>query len=126
LKVLTPLGEQLVAEDQAPPTADSPQSQIAALKAAAEIKPDTQSFLAFIIILGAFGLIVLVIFHPPPQEVASTIFTLIGSVVTLAGIVGSFYFGNSKTSARETARDATMDTLVNKVTSTGNGNGAAK
>jgi hypothetical protein len=101
------------------------QAQIEALKKANSRFPDTQAFLAFSIIYGVFGLIVLVIFKPPPQEIASTVFTLLGTVMTFGAVVAGYYFGSSKGSDVKTQNaDATMSTLVSKVVgSNGTGSG---
>jgi ABC-type cobalt transport system substrate-binding protein len=115
------------------PTDVAQEKQIEELQKAARINsrlPDTQAFLAFSIIYGVFGLIVLVIFKPPPQEIASTVFTLIGTVITFGAVVAGYYFGSSKGSDIKTVHaDATMNALVNKVVGTngdlGTGGGGA-
>ena len=87
--------------------------------------PDTQAFLAVSIVWGVFGLIVLVIFHPPPSEIASTVFTLIGTVITFGAVVAGYYFGSSKGSDGKTAlQAANMSTMLNKVVSNGTGSGS--
>ena len=84
------------------------------------IRPDTQSLLAGFIVASFVGVIILVVFHPPPQEQAATIFTLIGGLSTLAAGVGSYYFGSSKGSvSKDESRDQTLTTLVNKVVQNG-------
>jgi hypothetical protein len=86
--------------------------------------PDTQAFLAVSVVYGVIGLVVLVIFHPPPQENASTIFTLIGSIIAFGGVVVGYYFGSSKGSVGKDDRQAAnMTTLLNKVVSNGTGTG---
>jgi hypothetical protein len=81
---------------------------------------DAQSALAFVVTLAFIFIIVLVIFHPPADPQAATIFTLIGSLATLAGMVGSYYFGSSKGStAKDEGQARTLSTLVNKVTENG-------
>jgi uncharacterized YccA/Bax inhibitor family protein len=83
---------------------------------------DVQKLLALGIVLAFVGVIVLLIFHPLQDPAANTILPLVGALGGMAGGVVTYYFGSSKGSTdKDTARDSTMNTLVDKVTGTGNG-----
>lgn len=80
---------------------------------------DIQRTLGFFIVGAFVAIIVLLVFHTPPDN-ATTIWSLIGSVGTMAAGVVTYYFGSSKGSSdKDNSRDATLTTLVNKVVTNG-------
>jgi uncharacterized YccA/Bax inhibitor family protein len=86
---------------------------------------DSQKLLALGVVTAFVGVVVLLVFHPLESPAANTILPLVGALGGMAGSVVTYYFGSSKGSTdKDTARDSTMNTLVDKVT--GNGNGPPK
>ena len=72
---------------------------------------DTQKLLAFIVTIAFIVVIYIWMFHPPATDAASTgvLNTLVGTLGGFAGMILTFYFGSSRSSAN---KDSTIATLV--------------
>lgn len=59
---------------------------------------DTQKILAFVIVIAFIVVILLWMFFPPggTQGTLAVLNTLVGALVGMAGMVGTFYFGSSR------------------------------
>lgn len=66
------------------------------------------SYLVVVTTLGFFGLITLVIFHPPPAAVITVVFSLISAVCGYFGAIVQYKFGSSSgsTAKSETIKEA--------------------
>lgn len=73
---------------------------------------DTQKILAFVLVLAFIVVIFVWMFHAPSSDAAATsvLNTLVGTLGGFAGMVVTFYFGSSRTSA---TKDQTIAALTN-------------
>lgn len=73
---------------------------------------DTQKILAFVLVVAFIAVIFLWMFHAPSSDAAATsvLNTLVGTLGGFAGMVVTFYFGSSRTSA---TKDQTIAALTN-------------
>lgn len=85
---------------------------------------DTQKLLAFVLVVAFIIVIILWMFLPPHTNDAATavLNTLVGTLGSMAGMVVTFYFGSSRTSA---TKDQTIAALTASAPPSGNGNGHA-
>ena len=83
---------------------------------------DTQKLLAFILVAAFIIIILIWMVHPPDTNAASTsvLNTLVGTLGGFAGMVVTFYFGSSRTSA---TKDQTIAALTANPAPPSNGNG---
>lgn len=59
-------------------------------------KTDVRHVLAFIWSIGAIAIVMVLIFHPLPAQNKEVVYLAIGSLLSGAGVVLSFFFGSSK------------------------------
>ncbi len=76
---------------------------------------DTQKILAFVLVVAFIVVIFVWMFHAPASDAAATavLNTLVGTLGGFAGMVVTFYFGSSRTSA---TKDQTIAALTNPPT----------
>jgi uncharacterized YccA/Bax inhibitor family protein len=81
---------------------------------------DTQKLLAFVVVAAFIVVIFVWMLHPPSTDSAATavLNTLVGTLGGFAGMVVTFYFGSSRTSA---TKDQTIAALTANPSPGGNG-----
>lgn len=83
---------------------------------------DTQKLLSFIIVVALILVILIWMFRPPTGDQSSmtVLNMLLGSLVGLAGMVVTFYFGSSR---GERTKDSTIAGLTTAPSANGNSSG---
>ncbi len=76
-----------------------------------ESKDRMPGYIATAALIGFFGILALLAFHDSPGHSEPVLNVMLGSLGTLVGQIGSYYFGSSKSSQQKTAA---MERLLRK------------